>query len=107
MYLRPGAKTVSSNTFRFKEKEVMSNEIKCHVLMWGPSKDVEAFTTNFEREQFNAHVPIPVDAQPKAECDEIYLSRQLGIEHWGTRFIYRSEERRVGKECRSRWSPYH
>ena len=28
-----------------------------------------------------------------------------------TRFIYadddRSEERRVGKECRSRWSPYH
>ena len=23
------------------------------------------------------------------------------------RFIPRSEERRVGKECRSRWSPYH
>ena len=23
------------------------------------------------------------------------------------RFIARSEERRVGKECRSRWSPYH
>ena len=22
-------------------------------------------------------------------------------------FTYRSEERRVGKECRSRWSPYH
>ena len=22
-------------------------------------------------------------------------------------FIRRSEERRVGKECRSRWSPYH
>ena len=21
--------------------------------------------------------------------------------------IWRSEERRVGKECRSRWSPYH
>ena len=26
----------------------------------------------------------------------------------GTRFrVLRSEERRVGKECRSRWSPYH
>ena len=24
-----------------------------------------------------------------------------------TRVGYRSEERRVGKECRSRWSPYH
>ena len=25
--------------------------------------------------------------------------------HWS--FGVRSEERRVGKECRSRWSPYH
>ena len=25
----------------------------------------------------------------------------------GTAFGDRSEERRVGKECRSRWSPYH
>src|SRR6478752_9891450 len=24
-----------------------------------------------------------------------------------TEWIVRSEERRVGKECRSRWSPYH
>ena len=23
------------------------------------------------------------------------------------KFGHRSEERRVGKECRSRWSPYH
>ena len=23
------------------------------------------------------------------------------------KFLHRSEERRVGKECRSRWSPYH
>ena len=22
-------------------------------------------------------------------------------------YVVRSEERRVGKECRSRWSPYH
>ena len=25
----------------------------------------------------------------------------------GLIFDWRSEERRVGKECRSRWSPYH
>ena len=24
-----------------------------------------------------------------------------------TELVSRSEERRVGKECRSRWSPYH
>ena len=26
---------------------------------------------------------------------------------FGTNCVLRSEERRVGKECRSRWSPYH
>ena len=26
---------------------------------------------------------------------------------WQRQFGSRSEERRVGKECRSRWSPYH
>ena len=25
----------------------------------------------------------------------------------GSQNLKRSEERRVGKECRSRWSPYH
>ena len=30
-----------------------------------------------------------------------------GIEYWYARELMRSEERRVGKECRSRWSPYH
>ena len=25
----------------------------------------------------------------------------------GLEVLIRSEERRVGKECRSRWSPYH
>src|SRR4249920_1946274 len=26
---------------------------------------------------------------------------------WASHALRRSEERRVGKECRSRWSPYH
>src|SRR5436189_4292244 len=30
-----------------------------------------------------------------------------GIPPWVTKLVCRSEERRVGKECRSRWSPYH
>ena len=32
------------------------------------------------------------------------ISSKLPI---GVATKYRSEERRVGKECRSRWSPYH
>src|SRR5690348_18257217 len=31
----------------------------------------------------------------------------LGRRGIGSHFASRSEERRVGKECRSRWSPYH
>ena len=30
-----------------------------------------------------------------------------GIERSASLIPIRSEERRVGKECRSRWSPYH
>ena len=41
--------------------------------------------------------------QGQAEVDELRaLARPL--RH---RTVQRSEERRVGKECRSRWSPYH
>ena len=36
------------------------------------------------------------DFLPKYGKDEVYSGR-----------LTRSEERRVGKECRSRWSPYH
>src|SRR5258705_4734571 len=32
---------------------------------------------------------------------------QLALRLRGERLLVRSEERRVGKECRSRWSPYH
>ena len=36
------------------------------------------------------------------ECQKLIDEGQSYIRH-----IRRSEERRVGKECRSRWSPYH
>src|SRR5256885_9790947 len=32
---------------------------------------------------------------------------QIGLESDDAAINNRSEERRVGKECRSRWSPYH
>src|SRR5256885_16221582 len=35
------------------------------------------------------------------------LLEAQGISHYEEPCPYRSEERRVGKECRSRWSPYH
>ena len=35
------------------------------------------------------------------------ISRLIGRSLRGIIDVLRSEERRVGKECRSRWSPYH
>ena len=35
------------------------------------------------------------------------ISELKGEPAWMRDFRLRSEERRVGKECRSRWSPYH
>ena len=39
------------------------------------------------------------------EAREVW--EQIGNDNWGQQPFMRSEERRVGKECRSRWSPYH
>ena len=36
-----------------------------------------------------------------------YIARRAGIDPEDLVATSRSEERRVGKECRSRWSPYH
>src|SRR5258708_31356512 len=36
-----------------------------------------------------------------------YGAQLIGRPHIQRYGKYRSEERRVGKECRSRWSPYH
>src|SRR2546426_7156172 len=41
-------------------------------------------------------------------CRGFFRDRPHGIDEQVTfLFGFRSEERRVGKECRSRWSPYH
>ena len=45
-----------------------------------------------------------------AILSQIVSSAEAGLEkilRWAAEAENRSEERRVGKECRSRWSPYH
>ena len=54
--------------------------------------------------------------QPYDYENEGLLRRVMSHKLWNSKnpilqyilgFVERSEERRVGKECRSRWSPYH
>src|SRR3989442_13236067 len=54
----------------------------------------------------------PADVEEVVDLvDGVRYSAAVGIEseRAGTQRLHvvRSEERRVGKECRSRWSPYH
>jgi len=68
-------------------------------------------------ERFNAHLiglqtSISPDA-PQARGYFEYFNQSLDafheefVERMRAEAAARSEERRVGKECRSRWSPYH
>ena len=56
---------------------------------------------------------LPISFAAQIELDVRVIARQAAakdIELARARFsqrAVRSEERRVGKECRSRWSPYH
>src|SRR2546430_4884288 len=43
--------------------------------------------------------------KPTPESKQLFLETKRQI--YAFSFHPRSEERRVGKECRSRWSPYH
>src|SRR2546430_6107234 len=61
--------------------------------------------------------PVPIEVGQRSEIDGAPFRRKWGtvttaspkVPHFPSkpRPISRSEERRVGKECRSRWSPYH
>ena len=52
-----------------------------------------------------------LDDLKRLVCQHIDLSWNKGrlalSERLHSKDFLRSEERRVGKECRSRWSPYH
>src|SRR5256886_16006068 len=50
--------------------------------------------------------PSPLGAYARSKLAGELLARALAPRHAVVR-LARSEERRVGKECRSRWSPYH
>ena len=53
--------------------------------------------------------PIMKESNMENEKTPLYVafSTQKGGVGKTTFTVLRSEERRVGKECRSRWSPYH
>src|SRR5260221_14787203 len=56
-----------------------------------------------------APAPVPVPPPPPVDYrGRLQPAPWSALPNWGRESLRpRSEERRVGKECRSRWSPYH
>ena len=60
--------------------------------------------SNIEKTNFDAFIQAVGSEIEQAQVRLIVADNaQMLFHYWKVR----SEERRVGKECRSRWSPYH
>ena len=82
------------NTIENTEIDADDDDIEDAEDTIGDSSDVNKFSAAYEKEtviNFN-------NAEQNASCYTLNTHK---------RQMLRSEERRVGKECRSRWSPYH
>src|SRR5579871_7061422 len=72
---------------------------------WGKLEELRADLEQFRKSgkplYAYLHTPTAREYYVATAADRIYLGPEDPL------YLKRSEERRVGKECRSRWSPYH
>ena len=80
-----------------------SRGLVCLVSLW-PQSLVKS-SRELNKHQLNE--PTPTLMKSQMQLMQNILIPLLGIYLKKIKTLIRSEERRVGKECRSRWSPYH
>ena len=86
---------------------VVSLDLDIVVIVDGLDKLIEITRDKFKIEKFPHSINLgskDSDIRIQLQTDERY---QDFIKRTSVKNVMRSEERRVGKECRSRWSPYH
>ncbi len=69
----------------------------------------EIGTGDWSSDVCSSDLIFPMERSPINDLEIRYLISNALTDKIDDRELYmkRSEERRVGKECRSRWSPYH
>src|SRR5258707_11856790 len=75
----------------------------CALPIYGPAGIAAGGGVDLRRLAFASDVLTIADDLDLGQRQRLALARQLDADITALR----SEERRVGKECRSRWSPYH
>ena len=70
------------------------------MLVCNAGMSTSMLVSKIERAAKDQGIELEVAAFPLTQAEK-------AINDWDVVMLGRSEERRVGKECRSRWSPYH
>src|SRR2546426_164050 len=89
--------TILFSTHIMEQAEKLCDEL---CIIARGRKLVEGALSDIKRTRSGHHLIIGFDGSAGAAA-QVFADRGL------VRKVDRSEERRVGKECRSRWSPYH
>ena len=90
----------ASERFTFHPGPVFSQVLLADEINRASPKTQSALLEAMEEKQ------VSVEGQTRPLPSPFFvIATQNPLEQLGT--VLRSEERRVGKECRSRWSPYH
>ena len=79
-------------------------------IIWSRSaKETLATVLDYIEEYFDSTVAMKVYNKINNHVDLLVSFPRMGVRdpRFSIDEMERSEERRVGKECRSRWSPYH
>src|SRR2546427_8545044 len=80
-----------------------SSDVCSSDLTWQP--EVERYLLAIVRAT-RKHPAVTLGVSPRGTL-ALYRACEAYAAMQGRDYVQRSEERRVGKECRSRWSPYH
>ena len=96
---------LKENSFR---NTILMYGVEDYLIDWAVKKVKETFIDPvLEQMDFLAHDGrnvTPAEIVTSCEIFPVLSEKRVVVVK---DFLLRSEERRVGKECRSRWSPYH
>ena len=89
-------------------RKVAVAEEGCWIALTNPtSEELTTIADQFNIDVDDLKSPLDEEERSRIQVEENYTLIILDIPTIEERKGKRSEERRVGKECRSRWSPYH